>query len=839
VSDLALIIRDKARAELARRNEMAAMKDEAEQDLLSFVRMMWPVIEPEVPLVEGWLLDALADVLMAITDGHLTRVSINVPPGSMKSSMLNIFWPAWEWGPQKKPNLRYLSVSYSTAIPERDNLRFARVINHPVYQRCWGDQFKIVRQGTELVENDRTGWKRVTSTGGSMTGHRGDRLLCDDLNNPMNVESDDVRESTVRFVREIMPDRLNDMKKSAIINLQQRTHQSDATGTLIEHGQDYVFVSVPMEFDPLRICSVVLEHDENGEPANVWTDPRALDEDGNILEGLTTNERGEPVVRFGSPMAQAEGELCWPERFPADVVEKLKLTKGTFAWDCNPHEAPILMADLTMKPIGCMQVGDEVVGFEIGCDARRKGEAHAKRRLIKATVLAMNSHIRPVVKITLDSGRVIRCTENHKWFTGRTPKDKTHPLYAPAKVGRPLMRVCDPSIPELTDPELIRAAGWLAGFFDGEGTVSINLRREHAQRNALISFAQTEGRNLNICEELEHVLDLLGFEWGMALKRRHEGWDRLRMYWLKRGGLPVYQRFLHMVKPLKWRQRLIDASFACNFIRGEERVVSIEPDGEEMVYGLTTTTGNYVAWGLACSNSQYQQIPGIRGGSIIKRDWWRLWLNEYPDLGTVIVSLDTAVELNEQNDYNACTVWGAFAGVEGEPLLLLLAGWRARLPLAQLVERVAETCRERKADYLIIEHKTRGRDVADEIMRLYQARTWETVLIKPQGDKASRLKAVEHLFSGDARKDPVTGVVAMSGGMIYAPDRDWADEIISEVAAFPYGSHDDYVDTVSMALGWVRKNGVILRKTEYLEAELERNKYRKPMSVPYSIKAGN
>src|SRR5262249_41285067 len=153
-----------------------------------------------------------------------------------------------------------------------------------------------------------------------------------------------------------------------------------------------------------------------------------------------------------------------------------------------------------------------------------------------------------------------------------------------------------------------------------------------------------------------------------------------------------------------------------------------------------------------------------------------------------------------------------------------------------LALRVAQTCRERKVDYLLIEHKARGRDVHDEIVRLYANSQWQTVLVKVNGDKTSRLRAVEHLFSGDVREAPITKLQVATGGIIYAPDRDWSDEIIAQVAAFPYAAHDDYVDSVSQALGWVRKNGVVLRKVEYEQQEIERNTFRKQLGVPYAIK---
>lgn len=846
-----------ARIELERRKRMVAMKVDAERDLLAFIRMMWPVLEPMQPLVEGWVLDLLCDVLMGISFKSIwpPRVCINVPPGSTKSTLLNVLWPAWEWGPLNRPSIRYLSASYSTDVPARDNLRFATIIKHPVYQQCWGDHVKVTRDGAEWVSNDRTGWKMITSVSGGTTGFRGDRLLLDDLNNPQSVESELVRRTTNRFVREIMPDRLNSLEDSAIINLQQRTHQSDATGTLLEHGQGYTFVCVPMRFDALRIFPVVLSRDEDNNPVDVWVDPRSLDADGRQLPGLTTNDRGEPAVIPGSPMDRATGESCWPERFGEDALTALEMEKGPYAW-CNPAWAPVLMADLTVKPIEMVRVGDEVVGFETDCEPRREGEKWARRRLVRTTVRQVHENgKRPVVYVTLDSGARIVCTPDHRWYTGRSPTDPTHPLYAPAKLGRPLMRVCDPTPFCLDGKDDWFRAGWLGGFYEGEGSVCAQSRREGDATNAVISFAQTDGANLPICEQLERVLSYFGFEWGMSLKPREEGHQQLRMYWLKRGGLPTYQKFLHIAKPIKWRDRIIEAAYGSSFIRSEEKVVKIEDAGETDVYGLTTDTGNYVVWGIASSNSgQYQQYPGVRGGSIVRRDWWKLWDDtEFPEVGTVLVSLDTAVETKEINDYTAATKWGAFEGRDGEPLLILLSAWRARLPLAEMVREVHAMCMGRgevrdasaaKADYLLIEDKQQGRAVHDELLRLQEKSPWQTEMIKPRGDKIARLQAVSHLFSGDAKRLPDGKdehgkdkfIDVFMGGMIYAPNRQWADEVISEVADFPYSAHDDWTDTVSQALNWVRQNGVILRKEEWSEAEYERNLYRKPLTVPYSIR---
>lgn len=567
------LMRHRAVEELRRRAELRGHKAECEESLAAFVRRFWHVVEPTTKMVQGWPLELICDILTSITDGHSCRDIINVPPGFMKSYLLNVFWPAWEWGPQNMPGLRYLCASYAGALAERDNGgdigRFSRLIKSVEYQHLWGDRFKLVKDNAGLVENDKTGSKRVvTMSGGATTGFRGDRILIDDANNPLDVESETVRATTNTWLREVMPSRLNNAERSVIINIQQRTHEEDATGILAKYFTGYRWTCVPMHFDPMRMTDVVLTRDNDGRPLEVWQDPRGIDDEtGKRLEGLFFDARGKQQLRPGSPMAQAEGELAWPERFSLDACDKL--------------------------------------------------------------------------------------------------------------------------------------------------------------RNALGEYA-------------------------------YEG--------------------------------------------------------------------------------QFQQSPSIRGGGVIRRDWWGVWQGEYPAFGTIVASLDTAIEEEDQHDFNAVVTFGAYPGKEGEPKLLMTSAAKWRCQLAELVSNVAQICTYRKVDYLLIERKTRGKDVHDEIRRLYANAPWQTILVDVTATKIARLKAVSHLFSGDLKRDPVTGIDVYSGGIVSAPDRDWADEVIDQVSAFPRGSHDDYVDCVSMTLGWVRKTGVVLRRDEWAEQEEDKMRWQKTLGVPYAIR---
>jgi hypothetical protein len=114
------------------------------------VRYFWHTLEPKTrPMIEGWVVEAICLHLEAITFGDIpsNRLLINVPPGFMKSLLVNVFWPAWEWGPCDLPHMRYISFSYSDEITTRDNNKMVRLIQSPAYRQLWGDRFSFTKTG--------------------------------------------------------------------------------------------------------------------------------------------------------------------------------------------------------------------------------------------------------------------------------------------------------------------------------------------------------------------------------------------------------------------------------------------------------------------------------------------------------------------------------------------------------------------------------------------------------------------------------------------------------------------------------------------------------------------
>lgn len=222
-------------------------------------------------------------------------------------------------------------------------------------------------------------------------------------------------------------------------------------------------------------------------------------------------------------------------------------------------------------------------------------------------------------------------------------------------------------------------------------------------------------------------------------------------------------------------------------------------------------------WAFA---GQMQQIPKPRGGGIIQAEWWQpwppagqeyLWTRDlpgpdgivaarttYPDFDFICASLDCAATEKEENDFSACTVWGTFTDPRGQPKIMLISAWRGHYAIHDLVARVIRTAKRPnlECDAVLIENKSNGHALAQELKRLMRPGDFTLHLLDPKkdggGDKVARMYAAQPTFA--AR-------------LVHAPDTSFADMVINEVASFPKAKHDDLADTTSQAINWFRKRG--------------------------------
>jgi predicted phage terminase large subunit-like protein len=241
---------------------------------------------------------------------------------------------------------------------------------------------------------------------------------------------------------------------------------------------------------------------------------------------------------------------------------------------------------------------------------------------------------------------------------------------------------------------------------------------------------------------------------------------------------------------------------------------AIKDDGEALwpeFWDVNELLAKKAAIDIRYWNAQYMQKPTSEEGALIKREWWKIWDKDTPpQCEFTIMSLDAAQEANTRADYNALTTWGVFFNEETNNFaIILLNSIKKRLEYPDLKKLVIEEYREWEPDAFMVEKKSNGSVLYQEFRRM-GIPVGEFTPGKGQ-DKIARVNAVSSLFEG---------------GVVYAPDRRWAKEVIEECNDFPAGTNDDLVDSTTLALLRFRQGGFIRLPTDEPEDNFLR-KYRK------------
>jgi len=199
-------------------------------------------------------------------------------------------------------------------------------------------------------------------------------------------------------------------------------------------------------------------------------------------------------------------------------------------------------------------------------------------------------------------------------------------------------------------------------------------------------------------------------------------------------------------------------------------------------------------------NAQWMQNPTAEEGSIVKREWWQNWEGEkVPAYNYVIQSYDTAFSKKETADYSAITTWAIFEhDDDGQPNIILLDAKRVRADFPELKRLAWDEYKYWEPDCVLIEAKASGTPLTQELRRMGIPVTAYT---PSRGqDKVARMNSVAPIFES---------------GMVWLPDETFADEVREECASFPYGDHDDYVDSMTMALMRFRQGGFLSLDADY------------------------
>lgn len=268
---------------------LAVERELCKRSLAHFARRAWHVLEPAAELKWGWALDAICLHLEAVTDGRITRLLMNVPPGSMKSLLTGVIWPAWEWGPRGMPEMRFVGTAHEENLAIRDSRKCRDLIKSEWFQELWPVELSSDLDGKREFGNTKKGIRQARSFT-SMTGVRGDRVILDDPISADAANSEAKLEAAKIAFTETLPTRVNS-EKSAIVVIMQRLNEKDVSGVILEMGLPYVHLYIPMRFEPDNRCTTSIG----------WSDPRT-----------------------------EEGELMFPERFGEQQVQELERVLGSY-----------------------------------------------------------------------------------------------------------------------------------------------------------------------------------------------------------------------------------------------------------------------------------------------------------------------------------------------------------------------------------------------------------------------------------------------------------------------------------------------------------------------------
>lgn len=274
----------------------------ARQDLLLFAQKVWPIVEPDHEFRCNWHIELICQDLEALERGDWEREIFNIPPGTMKSLLISVIFPAWVW--TRRPSARFLKASYSDHLSVRDNLKLRAIVMSDWYQSHYDVRLVPDQNQKTKFETTDGGWSVATSVGGAGTGEHPDFVLIDDPITALQARSDTERKTACDWMDQTISTRgVARGVRCAVV--MQRLHQGDLSGHLKERG-GWKQLVLPMRYE---VCTCAQQPEGKACPLHA-ADPGWVPE--------PRDPRSQP------------GELLWPDLFSEDKVRQLELDLGPY-----------------------------------------------------------------------------------------------------------------------------------------------------------------------------------------------------------------------------------------------------------------------------------------------------------------------------------------------------------------------------------------------------------------------------------------------------------------------------------------------------------------------------
>ena len=283
-----------------------------------FVKAAWPYVEPGIKFKDNWHIEVLCDVLQGATGKSkrnnlgLHRLIVNIPPGTMKSLIVSVLFPAWVW--TRDASRRFMLASYGAHLSTRDNLKCRQLIESQWYQEHWSVKLVDDQNTKTRYNTTEKGYRVSTSVGGVGTGEHPDFIIVDDPHSATDAMSDTLRSAANQWFDNTLSTRLG--RNPVIIVVMQRLHEDDLTGHLLKRsasgeGIRWAHVRWPMRFE---CCTCP-------------TAPDCAPDQERRCPLHQADPTWEPDPRDRRTVA---GQLLFESLFPEEKVRQLELDLGPY-----------------------------------------------------------------------------------------------------------------------------------------------------------------------------------------------------------------------------------------------------------------------------------------------------------------------------------------------------------------------------------------------------------------------------------------------------------------------------------------------------------------------------
>ncbi len=236
-----------------------------------------------------------------------TYYNINIPPGHMKSMVLNVLGPTWMFAITPT---RSAAISHTEELSTEMNLKRQKILNSEKWNRYFPNVWLTKNEGRLLIGNHFGELYSINTS--AFTGRSSELIINDDLISAKQARMDKrAMANAIAFYRDTMPSRIRDIKKGVVMNVQQRLSPGDITGMILNDQK----------------LSELYTH--------------------VALQAISDRDRIIIMPVTGEVWKIKKGDSLWPERF--GNYELLKATQGSSVFETQYQQNPISSDDTTVK----------------------------------------------------------------------------------------------------------------------------------------------------------------------------------------------------------------------------------------------------------------------------------------------------------------------------------------------------------------------------------------------------------------------------------------------------------------------------------------------------------